>query len=307
MSRCLTVGLMQYEISENESENLKKIKKNVDSMMLGMNKPELIMGPELALGLEARLNDTLIGEFSDIARKYKIYFIPGSVYYDKKKGDETITYNSVLIFGPDGELIDEYDKICPYYPLEGYVTPGDKLVLFEIKEKNIKIGIMICHDWSFPEISRSLTLMGAELLLRPAVDPEGLYDSFRHVAPVRALENQAYFISLNACGRSLGASYYGHSMIVSPESCILYEADNVEVNICMTLDFDLVERTRKYGTFFTEQLLRQLKIFKFPRPFENMEDSPLIKNLPDPNIDVDSRLMHVSSAGLNTELGKYPL
>jgi predicted amidohydrolase len=295
---------MQYEILPDWKANLKKIEENVNSLMAGMNRPELIMGPELALGNDVRLDEKLIGEFAAIARRYKIYFLPGSVSEEGVKDGEAVIRNALPIFGPNGDLIDIYRKICPYYPLESDVTPGDRPVVFEIKEKKIKVGVMICHDWCFPEISRNLTLMGAELLLRPAVDPEGLYESFRHVPSVRALENQAYFISLNCCGKSLGSSAYGHTVIANPEGGIVYEAENAEVNLCVTLDFDLVERTRKYGTFFTEQLLRQLKLFRFPAPFERIEDAPLLKELPDPDRSVAERLDRVASAGLNEFLGK---
>jgi len=305
MGRYLNVGMMQYEIALDWEENLKKVEKNVKTLMAGMNKPELILGPELAFGAEVRLDDKLKGELAKIASKYKIYFIPGSVHMDEgEKDGKPITYNSLPIFGPDGELIDTYNKICPYYPVESHVTQGYRPVVFEIKEKKIKVGVMICHDWCFPEISRNLTLMGAELLVRPAVDPEGLYQSFHHVPSVRALENQAYFISLNCCGNSLGTGAYGHSVIANPEGAIIYESENAEANLCMTLDFDLVERSRKYGTFFTEQILRQLKLFNFPAPFERYKDAPLLKELPDPDRTVGERLNHVAEAGLNETLGK---
>jgi predicted amidohydrolase len=295
---------MQYEISLDWETNFRKVEENAAALMGGMNKPEMIMGPELALGKNVRLDEKLIDKLAAIARRYKIYFLPGSVLEDGMKDGEPVIYNALPIFGPDGALIDIYRKICPYYPVESDVTPGDRPVVFEIKEKKIKVGVRICHDWGFPEISRNLTLMGAELLFRPAVDPEGLYQSYHYVPSVRALENQAYFISLNCCGKSLGESAYGHTVIANPEGGIVYEAENAEVNLCVTLDFNLVERTRRYGTFFTDQLLRQLKLFRFPAPFERMEDAPLLKELPDPDRSVAERLDRVASAGLNELLGK---
>ena len=282
MDRYLNFGIMQYEVDPDYKVNIEKIKKHVDMLMRGFNKPEMIMGPEFALGLKGRLTDETTEIFGNIAKEHKIIFIPGAVIF---KENEKI-YNTLPIFGPDGRLIDKYHKICPYYPVESAFTPGDRLVVFEIPEKKIKVGVMTCHDWCFPEISRNLTLMGAELLLRPAADPEGLYEAFRHVAPTRALENQAYFISLNSCGGGLGYYSYGHSVIANPEGSIVYEAGPAEVNVCITLDFGLVERTRKYGTFFTEQLLRQLKIFRFPAPYGSIENAPLLKELPDPDTKI---------------------
>jgi omega-amidase len=263
MNRYINVGLMQFQISRDTRENIEKIRKNVKAMSRGLNPPELVLGPELALGLFS--NDTVPGSITEelgaIAKEYNIYLLPGSMMETVEVDGKTLNYNTLPIFGPDGELIDKYRKMCPYYPVEGFITPGDSYVVFEIKEKKIKIGVMICHDWCFPEVSRNLTLMGAEILVRSAVDPEGLYESFKYVPSVRALENQAYFISLNAVGNSAGLDAYGHSIVADPEGRIIYEAGGLEVNCCITLDADFVKRNRTYGTFFTEQLLRQVKLF----------------------------------------------
>jgi predicted amidohydrolase len=163
---------------------------------------------------------------------------------------------------------------------------------------------MICHDWCFPEISRNLTLMGAEVLFRPAIDPEGLYKSFKYVPSVRALENQAYFISLNAAGSYAGTNAYGHSMIADPEGRIIYEAGGTEVNYCITLDVDFVKRTRTHGTFFTEQLVRQLNLFKIPMPFAGrLEEAPIFQTLPHADKNLQERLKKLRTAGLNDKLG----
>ena len=306
MNRYLNVGIMQYEISEDYHINLEKIKRNVSMLMNGMNRPEMILGPELCLGPNAK--DTVPGEItrilSDIAREYRIYFLPGSIKEIVKTGEDEVLYNTLPIFGPGGELIDTYQKICPYYPVESTITPGSRYVIFPIKEKDIKVGVMICHDWSFPEISRNLTLMGAEILFRPAIDPEGLYETFKYVPSVRAMENQAYFISLNAAGNYCGTNAYGHSMITDPEGKIIYEAGRSELNYCITLDMDLVERTRTYGTLFTEQLVRQLSLFRIPMPFAGrIEEAPIFKTLPHADKNLQERLDKLRKAGLNDSLG----
>lgn len=306
MNRYLNIGIMQYEISDDCDQNLEKIKRNVFLLMNGMNRPEMILGPELCLGPNAK--NVIPGRFTDalggIAKEYGIYFLPGSIKEIKYTAGGEILYNALPIFGPDGGIIDVYRKICPYYPVESATTPGDRYVVFSIREKDIKIGVMICHDWCFPEISRNLTLMGAEILFRPAIDPEGLYESFRYVSPVRALENQAYFISLNATGSYAGTNAYGHTTIADPEGRIIYEAGGAEVNYCITLDADFVKRTRTYGTFFTEQLVRQLNLFKIPMPFAGrIEEAPIFKTLPDADKNLQERLEKLRRAGLNDWLG----
>ena len=298
---------MQYEISSDCNENVEKIKRNVFALMNSMNQPEIILGPEAGLGPNGRdvIPGKLTGFLSEIAREYQIYFLPCSMKEIAKDGQREALYNSLPIFGPGGELIDVYRKICPYYPDESAITPGEEYVVFTIKEKDIKIGVMICHDWCFPEISRNLTLMGAEILFRPAIDPEGLYEAFKYVPSVRALENQAYFISLNATGVSGTSNAYGHSIITDPEGKIIYEAGGLEVNYCITLDANLVSRTRTHGTFFTEQLVRQLKLFKIPMPYaENIEQAPVFQTLPDADRTLGERLKKIRKIGLNDKLGK---
>jgi predicted amidohydrolase len=81
MNRYLNIGIMQYEISDDCDKTLEKIKRNVFLLMNGMNRPEMILGPELCLGPNAK--DGIPGKFTDklgqIAKEYGIYFLPGSI------------------------------------------------------------------------------------------------------------------------------------------------------------------------------------------------------------------------------------
>lgn len=306
MNGYINIGIMQYEILDETNCNIEKIRKNVELLMAGLNRPELIIGPELGLGLNSL--DTIPGEttnkLSEIAKKHKIYFIPGSMREQSIENGKEFIYNTIPIFGPEGNLIDSYRKMCPYYPVESVVTKGDRYVVIDIKEKGIKLGIMNCHDWGFPEISRNLTLLGAEILIRPALDPVGLYESYKYVPSVRALENQAYFISLNAVGLCAGMYIYGHSIIADPEGKIIYEAGDNEINHCITLDVDLVKRSREHGTFFTDQIIRQLELFKIPMPFsDDISAAPIFKTLSPADRTVEERLNKMKAIGINDKLG----
>ncbi len=310
MGRYLNIGLMQSgDCSSSFEFNLERIRKEVRSLMAGMNAPELIAGIEMGIGTywadgEKRVNgDPIPGKvtetLSNIAREYGIYFMPGSMMEREEKNGEKHFYNAIPIFGPDGDLIDVHRKMCPYYPVESHITKGEKYVTFDIKEKGIKIGVLNCHDWCFPEISRNLALMGAEILIRPAMDPEGLYDLCKSIAPTRAFENQAYFISLNCAGKYLGSYSYGHSMIAGPDGRILYEADNRPLSFTMTFDVDRVADARRYGTNYTDQLLRQLQVFNPPMPYaENFADAPIYETLPAPDFTFESRAEMFAREGL---------
>ena len=310
MRRFLNVGMIQSETYPLDFETcLARIRKDVDDLMAGMHVPELVLGVEMAIGRywaddETQLGgDTIPGRVTDelgrIAKEYGIYFIPGSMIESCVENGEKKLYNSLPIFGPDGEIIDVYRKICPYYPAEEGFSPGNKYVTFDIKEKNIKIGVMICHDWCFPEISRNLTLMGAEFLFRPAIDPEGLYESCKALAPARAFENQAYFLSLNASGDYLGGRAYGRSILAGPDGNVLWEAGDNTTMLTVTLDFDRVSDVRRYGTNYTDQLLRQLKVFDPPMPYAgSLADAPVFRDLPEPDMTMAERAEMFKKEGL---------
>ena len=310
MGTYLNIGMMQSgDCSSSFEHNLKRIKKETRSMMMGMHAPELVVGIEYGIGTYwAESEDGLTGdpipgkvteELSKIAKEYGIYFMPGSMMERKEEDGEIKLYNSTPIFGPDGELIDVHRKMCPYYPVESHITKGEKYVTFDIKEKGIKIGVLNCHDWCFPEISRNLALMGAEILIRPAMDPEGLYDSCKGIAPTRAFENQAYFISLNCAGKYLGTYNYGKSCIAGPDGRVLYETGTNPMYFVMTFDVDRVRDARRYGTNYTDQLMRQLKVFNPPQPYANhIEDAPIYENLPDPDMTFESRAEMFAAEGL---------
>ena len=317
MRRYLNIGLMQSgDVTSDFETSLARIHKDVDNLMMGMNVPELIVGCEMAIGRFFQSDeteqggDTIPGKVSDelaaIAKQYGIYFMPGSmleVEYDEN-GEIANRYNSIPIFNPDGELIDVYRKMCPYMPVEYNITPGDRYVTFDIKEKDIKIGVMNCHDWCFPEISRNLTLLGAEVLIRPAIDPEGLMEICKSLAPARAVENQAYFISLNWAGDFLGSKAYGHSVVYGPEGNLIYEGGDVPTYLTITLDVDRVKDAREFGTFYTDQFLRQLALFNPPQPYaERYDEAPVVKGLPKYDRTYKERKQKHRAAGLAT-IGK---
>jgi omega-amidase len=313
MRRYLNIGLMQSgDVTSDFETSLARIKSDVDNLMLGMNVPELIVGVEMAIGRYFQGDETMAGgdtipgkvtnELSKIAKDYGIYFMPGSMLeVEKENGEIVRKYNSIPIFGPDGEIIDVYRKMCPYMPVEFDITPGDRYVTFDIKEKDIKIGVLNCHDWCFPEISRNLALMGAEILIKPAIDPEGLYDVCKSLGPTRALENQAYFISMNWAGDYLGSKAYGHSMVCGPEGNIIYEAGSVPTYMTITLDVDKIKDAREFGTCYTDQFLRQLALFNPPQPYAgHYDEAPIVKSLPDYDLTYEERWAKHKVAGLGT-------
>ena len=281
MGRFLNVGVIQMPCSEDTAVNLKWIEEKTAMLMRDHHKPDLVVGVEC---MEAFTPDTIPGAITDyfarIAKKHHIYFIPGTMYEIDPSLPEGKFYNTAPVFNPDGEIIAKYRKMAPWQPGEDAAVPGNQYVVFDIPEKETKVGVQICYDLNFPEISRNETLMGAEVLVKLTMDPHELYKLNEHYHYVRALENQAYLVCTNCTGFFGSHCMYGHSQIITPEGNCMWEAGE-EPTICtMTLDLDLVERCRKYGTNFQDFYLRHLFEYKFPMPYaQDLTQAPLYKEL----------------------------
>ncbi|MHA1987460.1 MAG: nitrilase-related carbon-nitrogen hydrolase [Promethearchaeota archaeon] len=148
--------------------------------------------------------------------------------YVEKAGDDI--YNSAMIVS-NNQIIDSYRKLHLYYKEKLWFSPGDKsLKVYEIN--NIKIGIMICFDWIFPEMARSLALLGADIIAHPA----NLVLPYCQKAMItRCLENRIYGVTANRIGQEIRGQdnfkFTGVSQITSHNGNVLSAAPNNEIYI----------------------------------------------------------------------------
>ncbi|MHA2038479.1 MAG: nitrilase-related carbon-nitrogen hydrolase [Promethearchaeota archaeon] len=139
-------------------------------------------------------------------------------------------YNSAMIVSDKG-VIDSYRKIHLYYKEKLWFSPGNKpLKVYDIK--NIRVGIMICFDWIFPETTRTLALLGADLIAHPA----NLVLPYCQKAMVtRCLENRVFSITSNRIGKEIRGSdnfqFTGKSQITAHNGDILSSAPKDELFI----------------------------------------------------------------------------
>ena len=281
MSRYMNIGIIQMPVSTNVQNNLLCLEDALDALMLNPRKPDLVIGCE---SVAADIGESIPGPQSDkwatMAKKYNIYFIPGSIgEWDQHLSKEGPFYNTAPVYGPDGTLITKYRKMAPYRPLEDGI-PGKEYCVFSIPEKNTCIGLQICYDLNFPEISRNETLMGAEVLVKITLDPSELRRINYHLHFARAVENQAFFISTNATGNYISNLNYGNSMVIDPEGLLLWEAGESPCNAVITIDLDQVSRVRQYGSLHMDHYLQHLRDYNFPMPYANeVAKAPVFKNI----------------------------
>lgn len=281
MGRFLNVGIIQMPVTTDTAENFRFLEEKVDNLMKSYHKPELVLGVE---SIASFTSDTIPGRvteyFASIAKKHNIYFIPGTMSEKSDELPDDMCYNTAVVFNPKGKLITKYRKMAPWRPAEQFTAPGDKYCVFDIPEKNTRIGLQICYDLNFPEISRNETLMGAEVLVKLTMDPQELYLLNKHLHYARALENQAYLISTNGTGFFNAINLYGNSLVISPEGNVLCEAGQTPCAFTVTLDLELVKRCRQKGTMFLDHYLRHLYEYNFPAPFaSDLRSAPVFKDL----------------------------
>src|SRR6185295_15236053 len=153
-------------------------------------------------------------------------------------------YNSVMLAGPDG-LVGSYRKVhLPFLGIDRFLSAGDRP--FEIFELPFgKVGMNICYDISFPESSRVLKLMGAELIVLPTNWPPGARRSPEFVVNTRALENHLFYAACNRVGSERGWEFIGRSKVVDCNGDTLAEAGG-ETEELLIVEMDLREANNNH-------------------------------------------------------------
>ncbi|KXS45275.1 MULTISPECIES: carbon-nitrogen hydrolase family protein [unclassified Candidatus Frackibacter] len=268
MKKFVAAGV-QIAIKPNDVEaNLAKVVKWIDKAVDEYD-AELIVFPEdVTTGFDPAMSAEELYELvspipgkvtepvEKAAKEHGVYVALPTYEQGEEPG---IVYNSVALIGPEG-VVGVYRKTHPF-PTErlaggGWATPGDKAEVFDTELG--KIGMILCYDGDFPELSRLLAVKGAEIIIRPAALLRS-FDIWEMTNMARAYDNHVYMISVNAVGPDAGNNYnFGHSMIVSPIAQKLAQARGVEEIIAVELDDDPIKNV-SYGT-------------KSPMIFDHLED-----------------------------------
>jgi len=223
----LQVGFYQFRpIFGKVDRNLNKVINTLERIQA-----DIIVLPELAFTgyhfadrseLEQVAEDSAhsptLSALTEVCRQKDLFVVTGFAEKDKDK-----IYNSAVLVGPQG-LIHVYRKIQLFFREKEVFEPGN-IPLQVQKVKGIKLGMMICFDWIFPEITRSLALQGADLICHPA----NLVLSYcQEAMKTRCLENGVFAITANRIGadrRPHGTlDFTGKSQIVAPKGDILRRA-----------------------------------------------------------------------------------
>jgi predicted amidohydrolase len=226
---------------ENKKENLKTIEEL--TFRAKEQAADLVIFPELCLtGYVVRdqlyeLAEPIPGpatrKVEELAKKTGMHIIFGMPEISEKT--RATMFNTAVFIGPKG-LIGKYHKM--YLPTHSvfeekrYFRPGYQTAAFNTPLGNI--GLCICYDLFFPEVTRLTRLKGAQLIVSISASPSVRRSFFEILTSARALENTAYLAYVNLVGVEDGLQFWGGSRLVGPSGDVLAKAkyDEEDFVIC---------------------------------------------------------------------------
>jgi predicted amidohydrolase len=240
--------------SEDKQENLKK---SVDFIAVAAGKnADLVCFPEFQMAFSpgsqsaaqlAGIAETVRGNFvstlAAAARKNRIGVV-AAIY--EKSGKSNRVYDTAVMISPAGKVSSVYRKLHLYNALgfkESAKLVAGKNIVKPAKTNIGNVGLLICYDLRFPELSRILAVKGADVLLAPSawVAGEMKEEHWQTMIKARAIENGSYVVAPD----QVGNIYCGRSMAVDPFGVVLVDMGQQEGVEVVNIDKSRVQRVRK--------------------------------------------------------------
>ena len=248
------IVIVQIRSSEDKHENLKR---SVDFVSEAAGKgADLVCFPEFQMAFSpgsqsasqlADIAETIKGSFvstlAAAAKKNKIGIV--ATIYEKSSTPRRV-YDTAVMIRPTGIVSSVYRKLHLYnafgFRESAKFVPGKNIVK-PAKTNAGNVGLMICYDLRFPELSRILTVKGADVLVAPSawVDGEMKKEHWQTMIKARAIENGSYVIAPD----QLGNIYCGMSMAVDPFGVVLVDMGQQEGVEVVDIDRLRIQQVRK--------------------------------------------------------------
>lgn len=174
---------------------------------------------EAAMPHAMELSDRRFAELAAAAAKFDLYLTLGFL---ERSGDKL--FNALALIGPSG-IVGHYRKIhLPHLGIDRFVDRGD--IPFQVHQAGeLRVGMAICYDCSFPEAMRLLALRGADVIALGTNWPCGASRTAEVVPPARSMENHLFFAAANRIGEENGFAFCGCSSICGPDGVVLAATD----------------------------------------------------------------------------------
>ena len=242
MKEKITLALAQISGQrENKEENLRKIEEL--TMRAKAEKADLVIFPELSLtGYVVRdqlyeLAETIPGpsttQIAELTRKTSMHVVFGMPELSEKT--KATIYNTAVFVGPEGIIGKYHKRYLPTHSVfeeKRYFRPGYQTATFDTSLG--KIGLCICYDLFFPEVTRLTRLEGAQLIICISASPSVRRSYFETLTAARAIENTAFLAYVNLVGVEDGLQFWGGSRLVSPTGDVISKAryDEEDLVLC---------------------------------------------------------------------------
>lgn len=254
----IKIAAIQMPTVADKMENVRTVKAYLEKIK--DENPDFVILPEMFCCPYQTENFPIYAEkeggpvwqqLSGYAKQYGIYLIGGSM---PEKDAEGNVYNTSYIFDREGKQIGKHRKVHLFdidvkggqtFKESDTLTAGDSDTVFDTEFG--KIGVMLCFDIRFPELSRMMVNDGVKVIFVPAAfnmttGPAHWELSFR----TRALDNQIYMVGC-APARDVSAGYisWGHSIVTDPWGRVTGMLDENEGILLAELDMDYEEQVRE--------------------------------------------------------------
>ncbi|NND91068.1 MAG: carbon-nitrogen hydrolase family protein [Granulosicoccus sp.] len=246
---------VQMHVTAVES-NVDRIIHHTDVLMARFPWTQMVLFSELAcFGPLHKFAQPLPNEaekrFQELARKHRIWLIPGSMFEAAEDGR---IYNTSSVIDPDGNVVTRYRKMFPFLPYEAGISAGTEFCVFDVPAVG-RFGLSICYDIWFPETTRQLTSQGVEVLLHPVLTGTTDRQAELSIARATAAQFQCYVFDVNG----LGAGGVGQSCVIDPSANVLHQCAGQEDMFPLEIDLDQVRRQRETGMRGLGQLLKSFR------------------------------------------------
>ena len=248
------VAGVQMNVSATD-ENVTAMKHKVAQVMARFPWVQMILFSELAtFGPLPKHHPESIepieNEFRELAARHGIWLLPGSIF--ERCGG--LLYNTASVIDPAGEVVGRHRKMFPFAPYEAGVEGGTEFLVFDVPEVG-RFGVSICYDIWFPETTRTLTAMGAEVLLHPTLTGTIDREVELSIARATAAMFQCYVFDING----IGGGGTGRSSVIDPAGIVLYQAGGHDEIIPVEIDLEQVRRQRAVGIRGLGQTLKSFR------------------------------------------------
>lgn len=250
MALCQMIGSVDKEESKGKAEKMVKQAASEGAQVIAL--PEMWSCPysnDYFREYAEPADGETVAFLSDLARENHIYLVGGSI----PELEDGKVYNTSFCFDRQGNRIGRHRKIHLFdidvkggirFMESDTLTAGEDITVLDTEY--CKIGVAICYDVRFPELSRKMALQGARVIMLPAAF--NLTTGPAHwdlTMRARALDNQVYFAAISP-GRDMDGVYhaYGSSCIATPWGEFLAKADEKEQIVYGEIDPDYADQIR---------------------------------------------------------------